>query len=215
MTSIPSDFMDAVERSWPLKLAWLCVPYVPITAVAVSLHADDSGSGLIAALPAIVVFGGAALPFLVGLLAQPAKKARRRALSPLQRMQMSEETDATPLDETLRIAKKPPVDTLPGQLQAAIARFGAPLPRFIAPLIKALGLLISLALMALAILRDPLGLLTRWTGLTLPLDYWPAYALVLTAALILNLWHWLRQMHDHYVAEAKPTGRLPFPALRS
>ncbi|MNT07751.1 hypothetical protein D3C72_1424660 [compost metagenome] len=78
MTSIPSDFMDAVERSWPLKLAWLCVPYVPITAVAVSLHADDSGSGLIAALPAIVVFGGAALPFLVGLLAQPAKKARRR-----------------------------------------------------------------------------------------------------------------------------------------
>lgn len=164
MTSIPSDFMDAVERSWPLKLAWLCVPYVPITAVAVSLHADDGGSGLIAALPAIVVFGGAALP---------------------------------------------------GQLQAAIARFGAPLPRFIAPLIKALGLLISLALMALAILRDPLGLLTRWTGLTLPLDYWPAYALVLTAALILNLWHWLRQMHDHYVAEAKPTGRLPFPALRS
>ena len=96
MTSIPSDFMDTVERSWPLKLAWLCVPYVPITAVAVSLHADDRGSGLIAALPAIVIFGGAALPFLVGLLAQPAKKARRRALSPLQRMQMSEETDAAP-----------------------------------------------------------------------------------------------------------------------
>lgn len=208
-------WLDAVERSWLLKLAWLCVPYIPITALAVSLHADDGDSGLIAALPAIVVFGGAALPFLAGLLAQPAKKARRRALSPLQRMQMSEETDVTPLGETLGIAQKPPVDTLPDWLQAAIAYFGAPLPRLLEPLIKALGVLISLALMAMAFLRDPLGLLTRWTGLTLPLDYWPAYGLVLAVALLVTLWHWLRQMHDHYVAEAKPTGRRPFPALRS
>lgn len=208
-------WLDAVERSWLLKLAWLCVPYIPITALAVSLHADDGDSGLIAALPAIVVFGGAALPFLAGLLAQPAKKARRRALSPLQRMQMSEETDVTPLGETLGIAQKPPVDTLPDWLQAAIAYFGAPLPRLLEPLIKALGVLISLALMAMAFLRDPLGLLTRWTGLTLPLDYWPAYGLVLAVALLVTLWHWLRQMHDHYVVEARPSRRRPFPALRS
>lgn len=208
-------WLDAVERSWLLKLAWLCVPYIPLTALAVSLHADDGDSFLIAALPAIVVFGGAALPFLVGLLAQPAKKARRRALSPLQRMQMSEETDATPLGETLGIAQKPPVGSLPDLLQAAIAYLGAPLPRLLAYPLVTLGFLASLALMALAFLRDPLGLLTRWTGLTLPLDYWPAYVLVLTAALLVTLWHWLRQMHDHYVAEAKPTGRSPFPALRS
>ncbi|WP_313005055.1 hypothetical protein [Brevundimonas sp.] len=208
-------WLDAVERSWSLKLAWLCVPYIPITALAVSLHVDNDGSLLIAALPAIVVFGGAALPFLVGLLAQPARKARRRALSPLQRMQMPEESDATSLEETLGIARKPPVDTLPDWLQAAIAHLGAPLPRLLEPLITALGLLISVALIALAFLRDPFGLLTRWTGLTLPLDYWSAYGLMLTAALLFTLWRWLRQMHDHYVVEAKPTGRRPFPALRS
>ncbi|MFK0298425.1 hypothetical protein ACIQTU_04305 [Brevundimonas sp. NPDC090276] len=209
------SWLNAVERSWRLKLAWLCVPYIPITALAISLHAGDGHSLLIAALPAIVVFGGAALPFLVGLLARPAKKARRRALPPLQRMQMSEEADAATVAEALGITEKPPVDTLPDWLQAAIAHFGAPLPRLLEPLAKALGLLISLALIALAFLRDPLGLMTRWTGLTLPLDYWPAYVLVLTAALLTTLWHWLRQMHDHYVAEAKPTGRRPFPALRS
>lgn len=209
------SWLDALERSWLLKLAWLCVPYIPVTAFAVSLHSDDGESGLISALPAIVVLGGAALPFLIGLLAQPAKKARRRALSPLQRMQMSEEADVATVHDTLGIAEKPPVDTIPEELQAAIAHFGAPLPRLLEHLITALGLLISVALMPLAFLRDPLGLLTRWTGLTLPLDYWPVYALVLTAALLITLWRWLRQMHDHYVAEAQPTGRRPFPALRS
>lgn len=211
----PSPFFDAVERSWLLKLAWLCVPYIPITAIAVSLHADDGDAGLITALPAIVVFGGAALPFLVGLLAQPAKKARRRALSPLQRMQMSDEVDAATVGETLGIAEKPPVDSLPDLLQSAIAHLGAPLPRLLERTIGALGVLIWLALMGMAFTRDPLGVLTRWTSLTLPLAYWPAYALVLTAALLVTLWQWLRQMHDHYVAEAKPTGRRPFPALRS
>lgn len=214
MPGMTRSWLDAVERSWKLKLAWLCVPFLPITALAVSKHVETD-SGLIAALAAIVVLGGAALPFLVGLLTQPAKKARRRALSPLQRMQMSEEADAATVSDALGIAAKPPVDTLPDALQAAIARFGAPLPRLLEPLITALGLLISVVLMALAFLRDPLGLLTRWTGLTLPLDYWPAYALVLSAALLVTLWHWLRQMHDHYVAQAKPTGRRPFPALRS
>jgi len=210
-----SAWLNAAERSWRLKLAWLCVPYIPVTAIAVSFHAGDGESGLIAALPAIVVFGGAALPFLVGRLLQPAKKARRSALSPLQRMQMSEEADAATVGETLGIDEKPPVDSLPDWLQAAIAHFGAPLPRLLEPLITALGLLISVALIALAFLRDPFGLLTRWTGLTLPLDYWSAYGLMLTAALLFTLWRWLRQMHDHYVVEAKPTGRRPFPALRS
>lgn len=208
-------WLVAVKHSWLLKLVWLCVPYIPITAFAVSLHANDGGSLLIAALPAIVVFGGAALPFLVGLLAQPAKKARRRALSPLQRMQMSEETDVTPLVETLGIAQKPPIGSLPDLLRLAIAHLGAPPPLLVAYPLVTLGFLASLALIAMAFLRDPLGLLTRWTGLTLPLDYWPAYALALTAALLITLWHWLRQMHDHYVAEAKPTGRRPFPALRN
>lgn len=192
------------------------MPFVPITAIAVSNHAEtDGGPGLLAALPALILLSSAVLPFVIGLVMRPAKKARRRALSPLQRLQMSEEADAATLTDTLRIAEKPPVDSLPEELQAAIAHFGAPLPRLLEHHIKALGILISLALMALAFLRDPLSLLARWTGLTLPLNYWPAYALVLTAALLVTLWHWLRQMHDHYVAEAKPTGRRPFPALPS
>lgn len=209
------SWLNALERSWLLKLAWLCTPYIPVTAIAVSLHVDSDEFGLIAALPAIVVFGGAALPFLVGRLLQPAKKARRNALSPLQRMQMSEEADAATVGETLGIDEKPPVGSLPEALQGTIAHFGAPLPRLLEPLIRALGLLISFALIALAFLRDPFALLTRWTGLPLSLDYWSAYGLMLTATLLFTLWRWLRQMHDHYVAEAKPTGRNPFPALRS
>ncbi len=210
------SWLDAVERSWLLKLAWLCVPYVPITAIAIGNHVEtDGGPNLLAALPALAILTGIALPFIIGLAAQPAKKARRRALSPLQRMQMSEETDMAPLSDTLRIEEKPPVETLPDLLQSAIAVFGAPPPRLLSDFIGALSLIAMLALMPMALMSDPIGALSRWTGVTLPLAYWPTYWALLTLMLLNTLWRWLRQMHDHYVAEAKPTGRRPFPALRS
>ena len=210
------SWLDNAERSWLLKLAWLCVPYIPITVIALSNHVETvGGRDLLAALPAFAVLIGVAIPFVIGLAAQPAKKARRRALSPLQRMQMSEEADMAPLSDTLRIDEKPPVETLPDQLQSAIAVFGAPPPRLLSRLVGGLSLFACLALMPMALMSDPLGALSRWTGLPLPLAYWPTYWALLTVMLLNTLWRWLRQMHDHYVAEAKPTGRRPFPALRS
>ncbi|MEN5168086.1 hypothetical protein ABE444_00810 [Brevundimonas pondensis] len=210
------SWLDAVERSWLLKLVWLGVPYIPLTAIALSNHAKtDGGPGLLAALPMLAVLTGVALPFLIGLAAQPAKQARRRALSPLQRMQMSEEADMAPLTDTLRIDEKPPVETLPALLQSAIAVFGAPPPRLLSGFVSGLSVIAMLALLPMALMSDPLGALSRWTGLTLPLAYWPTYWALLTLMLFNTLWRWLRQMHDHYVAEAQPTGRRPFPALRS
>ena len=124
-----SAWLNAAERSWLLKLAWLCAPYIPITLIAISNHVETDGDlGLIALLPVLVALTGVAIPFVIGLAAKPARKARRRALSPLQRMQMSEETDMAPLSDTLRIDEKPPVETLPDLLQSAIAVFGAPPP---------------------------------------------------------------------------------------
>lgn len=211
-----SAWLNAAERSWLLKLAWLCAPYIPVTVIAISNHVEtDDGPGLIAFLPLLAVLTGVALPFLIGLAAQPAKKARRRALSPLQRMQMSEEADMAPLTDTLRIDEKPPVETLPDLLQSAIAVLGAPPPRLLSKLISGLSLIAILALMPMALMSDPIGALSRWTGVTLPLAYWPTYWALLTLMLLVTFWRWLRQMHDHYVAEAKPTGRRPFPALRS
>ncbi len=211
-----SAWLNAAERSWRLKLAWLCTPYIPVTVIAISNHVEPNhGSGLLAALPMLAVLTGVALPFLIGLAAQPAKKARRRALAPLQRMQMSEETDMAPLSDTLRIDEKPPLETLPDLLQSAIAVLGAPPPRLLSKLISGLSLIAMLALVPMALMSDPIGALSRWTGVTLPLAYWPTYWALLTLLLLNTLWRWLRQMHDHYVAEAKSTGRRPFPALRS
>lgn len=206
------SWLDAIERSWLLKLAWLCVPFVPLTALAVSKHLETD-SGLVTALPAIVVLGGAVLPFAVGLLTQPAKKARHRALSPLHRAQMSDEADVATLTDTLRIDEKPPVESLPYGLQYVIAAFGAPLPGILSRVIGGLGLIFGLSLLPMAVMTDPIGALSRWTGQPLSLAYWPTYAALLSTALLFTLWRWLRQMHDHYVAVAQP-GRRPFPDLR-
>lgn len=206
--------MDAIEQSWLLKLAWLCAPFVPITAIAASNHVEtDGGFGLITALPGVVLLSGAVIPTMIGLATQPAKKARRRALSPLQRVQISDEADAATLGDTLRIDEKPLVESLPPLLQRAIATFGAPLPRTPSSAIGGLGLTFGLALLPMAVMTDPIGVLSRWTGQPLSFAYWPTYAALLSTTLLITLWRWLRQMHDHYVAVAKP-GRRPFPALR-
>lgn len=207
--------MDAIQRSWLIKLAWLFVPFVPITAIAIGKHSEaDGSSNLIAVLPLLLAFSGLLLPFAISLAERPAKQARRRALPPLQRMQMSDETDAVSLADTLRIAENPPVDSLPRPLQLAIARFGAPQPRVLSALIGSLGLVAWLLAIAMAVTDDPIGRLSGWLSQPLPLSYWPTYAAFMMTAIVVALWRWLREMHDHYAAAAKASGRRPFPALR-
>lgn len=48
-----------------------------------------------------------------------------------------------------------------------------------------------------------------------PLSYWSTYAICTAIGFLLVTWHWLRAMHDHYVAEGFNAGRRPFPALRA
>jgi hypothetical protein len=65
---------------------------------------------------------------------------------------------------------------------------------------------------AVAGLRDPLGFLSRHLGIpTIP--YWPVFTTLFVLALPLFLRAQLRRMNDYYVAEAKASGRRPFPAL--
>lgn len=207
--------MDAIQRSWLLKLAWLLVPFVPITAIAIGKHSKAGGSSdLIAILPLLLAFIGLLLPFAISLAERPAKQARRRALPPLQRMQMSDETDAVSLTDALRIAENPPVDSLPRPLQLIIARFGAPLPRALSSVIRSLGLIAWLMAIAMVVMDDPVGSLSGWLSRPLPLSYWPTYAAFMMTAIIVALWQWLRQLQDHYAAAAKASGRRPFPALR-
>lgn len=207
--------MDAIQRSWLLKLAWLFVPFVPITAIAIGKHSEAGGSSnLIAVLPLLLAFIGLLLPFAINLAERPAKQARRRALPPLQRMQMSDETNAVSLTDALRIAENPPIDSIPRSLQLAIARFGAPPPRALSSVIRSLGLVAWLLAIAMVVMDDPIGRLSDWLSRPLPLSYWPTYAAFMMTAIVVALWQWLRRLHDHYAAAAKTSGRRPFPALR-
>lgn len=205
--------MDALQRSWLLKLVWLLVPFVPITAVAASNHSAAGNSfNIISMLPTLLVLSGAAVPFAIALAEMPTRRARRRALSPLQRMQMSDEADAINLADALRVAEKPPANSLPRLLQAAIFRFGTPTPRALSGLIEGLGLVVLILASAMAFMDDPLGDLSRWIGRSLPLTYWPTYAILLATAVGVAVWRWLREMHDHYSAVANASGRCPFLA---
>ena len=69
--------------------------------------------------------------------------------------------------------------------------------------------------LALALLDDPVALLTRGLGRPWPLSYWSTYAIFAAIGFLLATWHWLRAMHEHYVAEGLNAGRRPFPALRA
>jgi hypothetical protein len=204
--------MAAIERSWLLKLVWLWTPFIPVTAIAVGRH--DGGSELVflSFVPILIFLPGLLLPLIVSAIERPARRARMRALSPLQRMQMSTETDPAPLHETLRISSKPPVESLPRLLQAAIACWGSPVPRILALPMSILGLLIWVATVLMAFLTDPLGDLARWLG-PLPLSYWPTFIALLAGGFVFALWSWLREMHDHYGAAAEATGRRPYPDL--
>lgn len=204
--------MAAIERSWLLKLVWLWTPFIPITAIAIGKHSDGSELGLLPFLPILILLPGILLPLAVSLIERPARRARMRALSPLQRMQMSTETDPAPLHETLRIASKPPVESLPRPLQAAIAYWGKPARRIVAVPIDILALLIWLATVLMAFRTDPIGDLAQWLG-PLSLSYWPTFITLLTASFAITLWSWFREMHIHYSSIAAIAGRRPYPDL--
>jgi hypothetical protein len=204
--------MAAIERSWLLKLVWLWTPFIPVTAFAIDRHNGGHEFGLLSFLPILILLPGILLQLIVNALERPARRARMRALSPQQRMQMSPGVDPAPLHETLRIASKPPVESLPRPLQAAIAYWGSPIPQIFAAPISILGLLIWFTTVLMAFRADPIGDLARWLG-PLPLSYWPTFIALLAAGFVFTLWCWLREMHDHYGAAAKTTGRRPYPAL--
>lgn len=213
---LAARLQTSAERSWALKLAWCFSSLLPLILVAVIKHGPDDG--LFAALPltsAVLVFGVFVLPFIASKARQGARRKQRAALTPLQRLQLSDEPDYEPLSETLKIDSKPPVQSLPPALQAAIRRFGTRPRGWRAALLVPLSLFSTAMLIALSILDAPLDLLAAGLNRPWPLSYWTTYAIVLAADAVFIPWHWLRQMHDHYTTEAQLNGRRPFPALRA
>lgn len=195
---------DAIEHSWSLKLAWLCVPEIPVVIYAAVKHGGLDSRFIPATVAAALLIGFA--PSIVKRMLRPLQRARRRALSPLQRMQMSEEMDYQPLEEILGIDQKPAFTSLPPVLQVLTRRFGRPAPGlgFVALLVSIpAGLLLA----AMALLDDPIALASRLIGAPWPLSYWTTFLLLLSLILGFRFLSWLRQMHDHYAAEAKTSGR--------
>lgn len=212
-SSPASPLLDAARQSWLLKLVWAWLPFLPLSLCAVARH-GDAQSGFIAFAP-LILLGPLVASLLIGRMQSHVQRKRHRRLTPLQRTQVSDEPEYEPLHKVLAIGFHPPVATLPPLLQAAVARLGAKPPVWLAPFVIPFCLLISVALAALALLDDPLALLTRGLGRPWPLSYWSTYAIFTAIGFLLVTWHWLRAMHDHYVAEGLNAGRRPFPALRA
>lgn len=212
-SSRTSQFLGAIRQSWILKLVWAWLPLLPLSLCAVAKHGDGL-SGLIAFAPMILLAPPAA-SLLIGRLQSHVQRRRHRHLTPLQRTHVSDDPEYEPLHEALAIGSHPPVATLPPLLQAAVARLGAKPPVWLAPFIIPIFLVFSVALAALALLDDPIALLTRGLGQPWPLSYWSTYAIFAAIGFLLVTWHWLRAMHDHYVAEGLNAGRRPFPASRA
>ena len=212
-SSPTSQFLDAVRQSWILKLVWAWLSLLPLSLCALAKHGDGQFSFIWFA-PLLLLVPPAA-SFVIGRLQSQAQRKRHRRLTPLQRPQVSDEPEYESLHEVLAIGSYPPVATLPPLLQAAVARLGAKPPVWLAPFIIPLCLAFGVALAALALLDDPVALLTRGLGRPWPLSYWSTYAIFAAIGFLLVTWHWLRAMHDHYVAEGLNVGRHPFPALRA
>lgn len=212
-SSPTSQFLDAVRQSWILKLVWAWLSLLPLSLCAVAKHGGGHFSFIWFAPLLLLVPPAASL--LIGRLQSQAQRKRHRRLTPLQRTQVSDEPEYEPLHEVLAIGSHPPVATLPPLLQAAVARLGAKPPVWLAPFVIPLCLAFGVALAALALLDDPVALLTRGLGRPWPLSYWSTYAIFAAIGFLLVTWHWLRAMHDHYVAEGLNAGRRPFPALRA
>lgn len=213
VSSPTSQLLDAARQSWLLKLVWTWLPLLPLSLCAVARH-GDAQSGFIAFAPLILLVPLVA-SLLIGRMQSHVQRKRHRRLTPLQRTHVSDEPEYDSLHEVLAIDLPPPVATLPPLLQAAVARLGAKPPVWLASLIIPLCMVVSVTMAALALLNDPIALLTRGLGRPWPLSYWSTYAVFAAISFLLLTWLWLRVMHDHYVAEALNVGRRPFPTLRA
>ncbi|WP_453976380.1 hypothetical protein [Brevundimonas sp. Marseille-Q4549] len=212
MTDTTSKFMDGLQRSWLLKLVWIWAPFVPLTAVAIMNHYEGSVPEIVYALPVLAMFGALGLQYGLAFVARRKRRALARRLSPLQRLQTSHELDPVPFGEFLLIAKQPPIETVPRTMQAVVARWGAPPSKRTDNVIDGVSISVWIMFCAVAGLRDPLGFLSRHLGIpTIP--YWPVFTILFLLAFLLFFRAKLRRMNDHYVAEAKASGRRPFPAL--
>jgi hypothetical protein len=207
-----SKLMDGLQRSWLLKFAWVAAAPLLFTIVGLSRIYEGPIFNFFHDPPLWVVFAAAAVPYALGVVERRKKRARLRGLSPLQRVQAYDELDPVPLSEFLDIGKAPPVETLPRAVQSTIARWGAPMPKTVDIVINIFALFVWITFCAIACLRDPLGFLSRHLGVP-PLPYLPVFLTLAAFAFILLLRTRLRQMNDHYAAQARLTDRRPFPAL--
>ncbi|MFN3837975.1 MAG: hypothetical protein ACK4MI_09725 [Brevundimonas sp.] len=212
MTNTTSKLLDGLQRSWLLKLVWIWAPFVPLTAIAILNHYEGSVPEIVYALPVLAILGALGVQYGLAFITRRKRRALARRLSPLQRLQTSHELDPVPLGEFLLVTQKPPIETVPRAIQAMIALWGTPPTKRTDNLIDAVSIFVWIMFCAVAGLRDPLGFLSRHFGIpTIP--YWPVFTTLFVLSLLLFLRAQLRKMNDHYVAEAKASGRRPFPAL--
>lgn len=214
MTRTTSKLLDALRQSWLFKLVWRLAPLAFLALLAVSANTSyvprGVAGGLLHLLPLIFL----AAAWIAGCARWPAQRARNRALSPLQRLQMSDGPSPQPLAEFLETSRHPPVETLPAWLQSMIANWGRP----VSPRLMAAGellFLIAIVLMGvLAVNSEAVSWLSQRLGDLTPSRFWGAFIALALLTAALGQWLSLRQMHDHYVKAAGQAGRRPFPAVR-
>lgn len=214
MNRTSPKFLYALRRSWLLKLCW---GLLPLGMLTVSAFATNSQLGTRNVAVILMQLCAAALcltGFFIGWLQWPAQRARNRALSALQRMQMSDQPSPVPVGEFLQIDEQPPIESLPPFLQSLIAVWGRPVPRLISVAIGLLFLLAFQSLVLMAMIRNPIERLSHWLDRPLPLTYWPIFFTLMGVVILIGHWLSLRRMHDHYVTTARETGRQPFPSAR-
>jgi hypothetical protein len=212
VTDTTSKLIGSLQRSWLLKLVWIWAPFTPLVFIALSKHDTGRWTELTSAAMILLLFGGLAASYGLGLIDRRQRRAHRRKLSPLQRMQMSEETNLVPLGETFRITDHPPIGALPRPVQLAVAFWGAPLPKPLSRALLALDLFLVALLMTMVMMDDPMGEISRRLDAPL-LPYWLVFSAIVLALILLRTQGRLAQMHRHYAAEAATSGRRPFPAL--
>ncbi|WP_428156388.1 hypothetical protein [Brevundimonas sp.] len=212
MTDTTSKFMDGLQRSWLLKLVWVIAPLGPLLVVALSKHGAGRWAEWLSTAALLFLFGGLATSYGFAIIERRQRRARLRALSPLQRMQMSDEANLVPMSERLRIADHPAIENLPRPIQSVIAFWGAPLPKSISAALVVLDLSIVVVLLAMVLMDDPMGDFSRRLGAPL-LPYWPVFITLTGVLITLRVVGRLTQMHRHYTGEASTSGRHPFPAL--
>jgi hypothetical protein len=212
VTDTISKLMDGLQRSWLLKLAWVFAPLAPILVLALSKHSTGRWADWLSAATLLFLFGGLIASYGFAIIERRQKRARLRVLSPLQRMQMSDEADLVTMSERLRIADHPAIEDLPRAIQSMIAFWGAPLPKSTTAALIVLDLSIVVLLLAMVLMDDPMGDMSRLLGTPL-LPYWPVFITLAGALITLRIAGRLAQMRRYYTDEASTSGRRAFPAL--